>query len=216
MCYEKRPKYLGAFTPAYKTYIMYFIKLLKLLLLSSPCHRESSTEGKVSEKRNLSRATDATRSKGDPARTKSDISRVLPPFPPSSSARGCQTGLLQLPPPQWHTSGLAHLEEPPPGSTDKPLRLLLPGYPKNHHRANPAFLVTRRPRGGLREERGTVTREGPHKSVWEGQGHSRSLTRRLLGVQRRWQLHQAFSTTPLFWFVPFLTQFILQAWLSPI
>lgn len=69
MCYEKRPKYLGAFTPAYKTYIMYFIKLLKLLLLSSPCHRESSTDRKVSEKQSLSGATDATRSKADPART---------------------------------------------------------------------------------------------------------------------------------------------------
>lgn len=101
-------------------------------------------------------------------------------------------------------------------STDKPLWLLLPGYHKKHHRANPALFATRSQRGGLREKRGTVIWKGPPKSMWEGQGHSRSLMRRLLGVQHCQQHHQAFSTTPLFWFVPFLTQFILQAWLSPI
>lgn len=211
MCYEKRPKYLGAFTPAYKTYIMYFIKLLKLLLLSSPCHRESSTDGKVSEKQSLSGATDATRSKGDPARTEVVSPGCCHLSLWAALPGGARLGSWSCPHPT-DTSGLAHLGE----QTDKPLWLLLPGFHKKHHKANPALFVTRSPRGGLREERGTVTRKGPHKSVWEGEGHSRSLTRRLLGVQHRRQHHQAFSTTPLFWFVPFLTQFILQAWLSPI
>lgn len=103
-----------------------------------------------------------------------------------------------------------------PCSSNKPLWLLLPGYHQKHHGANPALFVTRRQRGGLREERGTVSWERCPQSMQEGQGHSRSLMRRLLGAQRRRQHHQAFSTTPLFWFVLFLTQFILQAWLSPI
>lgn len=124
----------------------------------------------------------------------------------------CQAGLLEISPPHWHTPGLAQpggAQEPTPAAWRTPL-----GTTRSI--TNPALSAARSQRGGLREERGAVTRKGPRKSTWEGQGQGKSLTRRLLGVQRRQQHHQAFSTTPLFWFVPFLTQFILQAWLSPI
>lgn len=207
MCYEKRPKYLGAFTPAYKTYIMYFIKLLKLLLLSSPCHRESSTDKKVSEKRSLSGATDATRSNGDPARTEV----TSPGFWHLSARRMPGWAAGALPTPLTHT--WVSTAWGSPGTTPAAWRTPL-GTTRSI--TNPALSAARSQRRGLREERGTVTRKGPRKSTWEGQGQGKSLTRRLLGVQRRQQHHQAFSTTPLFWFVPFLTQFILQAWLSPI
>lgn len=211
MCYEKRPKYLGAFTPAYKTHIMYFIKLLKLLLLSSPCHREKF-HGQKSFRKTKSFWSHWCH-KEHPARTE-----VTSPGWCHLSLRAAVAGDARLgswsSPHPSDTSGLAQ-----PGgthSTDKPLWLLLPGYHEKHHRANPALLVTRSQWGGLREERGPVTRKGPHKSTQEGQGHGRSLTCRLLGAQRRRQHRQAFSTTPLFWFVLFLTLFILQAWLSPI
>lgn len=135
----------------------------------------------------------------------SDISGLLPPLPLSNSARGCQAGLLELPPPHWHPSGLAQ-----PRGTHLCSCSCLLGITR---RANPALFVTRNQRGGLREER-SPARKVAHNPC--GQGRDTADPWCLLGVQRHRQHHQAFSTTPLFWFVPFLTQFILQAWLSPI
>lgn len=143
MCYEKRPKYLGAFTPAYKTYIMYFIKLLKLLLLSSPCHRESSTDKKVSEKQSLSGATDATRSNGDPARTE-----VTSPGFWHLSARGMPGWAAgPLPTPLTHTWVSTTWGSP---GTHSCCMTNPSGYHKKHHKSSP--FCSQEPEG--RTERG--------------------------------------------------------------
>lgn len=211
MCYEKRPKYLGAFTPAYKTYIMYFIKLLKLLLLSSPCHRESSTDRKVSEKPSLSGATDAVRSKGDPARTEVTSPGCCHLSLWAAVPGDARLGSWSSPHPTDTHWGQHNLGEPTPA-------------PRTNPSASGSLAVTSSTTGqtqpflwpGARGEdwgrRGALS-QGKVPTNPCGKGRD---TADLLGVQPRRQHHQAFSTTPLFWFVPFLTQFIVQAWLSPI
>lgn len=167
MCYEKRPKYLGAFTPAYKTYIMYFIKLLKLLLLSSPCHRESSTDRKVSEKQSLSGATDATRSKANPARTQVTTWGCchfsLWAAVPGDARLGPGAAPTPVTPIWVSTTWETH-----PYSSNKPLWLLLPGYHQKHHGANPALVVTRSQREDWGRKGALLFRKDAHNPCRKG------------------------------------------------